>query len=44
VHAVSILRCAIISGEDSSKLTVFLGFPSLSFFDMLLAIDESFGT
>jgi hypothetical protein len=40
-HATFILRCIIVAGEGSSKLTTFSGFLSLSFSNMLLAIGGS---
>jgi hypothetical protein len=39
-----ILRHIIIIGEGFSRLTIFLGFPKLSFFNILLATDEGFET
>jgi hypothetical protein len=44
VQAISILRCVVIIGEGSFRLSVFLGSLPLSLFHMLLATKGGLGT
>jgi hypothetical protein len=43
-QVASILKHIIIVGEGFSRLTTLSSFPSLSFFNILLATDGGFGT
>jgi hypothetical protein len=42
--AISILRCAVLEGEDSFRFTSFSGFHPFSLSDMLLVSGGGFGT